>query len=143
MWPLWKAISLFEENDTSIISIYPIWQQIISYWNDLSDYFKKKFEKGIITENEYSGWTESISFLNNQLEFRSFHTYDWPMITLSFCFSPSGRMMYQKQLKETGITVLYDECLEDKSPCKFDYVLFKENDFENDPLEKILQTFSR
>lgn len=53
------------------------------------------------------------------------------MIALSYCFSPAGRMVFQKFLIDSGITVLYDEYLEDKSPHEFDYKLFDENDFEN------------
>lgn len=86
MWPLWKAIKFIENNDTSMISIYPIFQQILYYWNDLSEYLKNKKENGQISENEYNRWNESINYLNKQLEFRMFHTFDWPTVATIMLF---------------------------------------------------------
>ena len=127
LWPLFQAILFFEKNESSMSSIYTICMQISQFYDDLKEFISSKIE--ILGDEDVKGWNDTIHFIETQLEFREFHTFDWPLISLAYVFTPAGRMMYQKILKESEITVLNDELLSQKNPCDFDFILFTEDSF--------------
>lgn len=127
LWPLFQAILFFERNESSMVSIYTIFNQINEYWNDFKhDISLKEQELG---KEVVDGWNEAIDFLQEQLIFREFHTFDWPIISLAYIFTPAGRMFYQAMLKNHGFTVYHDEILSDKNPSNFDFILYVNDDF--------------
>lgn len=54
---------------------------------------------------------------------------DWPLITLAYLFTPAGRLLYISKLRESGITVLPDENVENLNPQEIDYHLYLGDDF--------------
>ena len=97
LWPLWQGILFFEKNNSTIMSIFPIFEQILSYWEEL----KSNLSSKVSDSNSYDAdkWIETISYLQDQLTFRKFHTMDWPLITLAYTLTPAGRLVYQNELK--------------------------------------------
>lgn len=73
LWPLWQAILFFEKNDTSMISIFSILEQIEKYWNQLKTFLINKKND----ENSYDAnrWTQTNDFLIAELNFRRFHIF--------------------------------------------------------------------
>ncbi len=55
---------------------------------------------------------------------------DWPLITLAYLFTPAGRLLYISKLRESGITVLPDENVENLNPQEIDYQIKDNSNFK-------------
>ena len=129
LWPLFQAILFFEKDCSSMVSIFPIFQQIFDYWDELKKYF--------IGNINSEKWINTISFLQSELKFRQFHTFDYPLIQLSYCLTPAVRIVYRNILKDSGVSIIYDETISEKHFSEFDFNLYL-----NDYFGKLLNNFN-
>ena len=143
LWPLYQAILYFEKDQSSLVSIYPILMQIQEYWDNLLQYFESKvseepvdIDQGKMSPSDYEGWKSTIDYLRQQLEFRKFHTFDWPMLVLAYCFTPAGRNIYRTKIHDAGFTIFDDFDLNNDNS-SIDFKLFTTDYFGNEKLESI------